>query len=247
MVEPQYQKTAVIVPTYNEAENIKILHDSIRKISPEILIVAVDDNSPDGTSDLVETLRKKDNHLFLIQRPEKSGRGGAVMAGMKLCLEKGMEYIFEMDADMSHDPKDIPHFLANIDDDQTVVIGSKHLKGSTILEWGFDRILLSRLANIFARIMLGIPLTDYTNGYRCYPRKALEAIDFSKVNARGYVVLSEMAYQLHHKGFKLKEIPIIFLNRRRGLSNLTHKEVTGAISAILQLRWQESKLKRILP
>ncbi len=235
-----YKQTAIIIPTYNEKENIRKLIQSISGISRDIIIIVVDDNSPDKTGEIVDALKRKYPNLQVIHRTKKNGRGGACIEGFESALKQGFEYIFEMDADFSHDPQDIPRLLNKVQDGYDMVIGSRYMKKSKIVNWGWKRTVFSKFANIYARVILGIPISDYTNGYRCYTRKALEAIEFNKIEAAGYIVLSEMSYQLHKKSFKIGEIPIKFVNRCRGESNLATSEITSAFTSVLRLRFKKN-------
>jgi len=232
-----YSKTAIIIPTYNEKDNIKKLIQAIFGISHGIKIIVVDDNSPDKTGEIVDALKKKYKNLQIIHRTKKNGRGGACIEGFRCALAEGAEYIFEMDADFSHDPIDIPRLLAKVKDGYDMVIGSRYVKGSKILNWGLKRTIFSKFANIYARVILGIPIHDYTNGYRCYTKKAMSTIDFDKIEAAGYIVLSEMSYQLYQKHLKIGEIPITFVNRKRGISNLSKNEIISAFTNVLRLKW----------
>ena len=238
-----YSKTAIIIPTYNEKDNIRKLIQTIFGISNDMTIIVVDDNSPDKTGEIADALTKKYKNLKIIHRTKKNGRGGACIEGFKRALDEGFEYIFEMDADFSHDPIDIPRLLTKVLEGNDMVIGSRYLKGSKILNWGLKRTIFSKFANIYARVILGIPIHDYTNGYRCYTRKTLEAIDFDRIEASGYIVLSEMSYQLHKKHFKISEIPITFVNRKRGISNLSIHEITSAFTSVIKLRWNYFRRK----
>lgn len=232
-----YRKTAIVIPTYNEKDNIKKLIQAIFAISPDIKIIIVDDNSPDKTGEIVSALKRKYKNLQIIHRTKKNGRGGACIEGFKSALTDGFEYIFEMDADFSHNPADIPRLLNKVQDGYDMVIGSRYVKGSKIINWGIKRTVFSKFANIYAKTILGIPIHDYTNGYRCYTKKAMEAMDFDKIEAAGYIVLSEMAYQLHKQGLKIGEIPITFINRKRGISNLSKNEIISAFTNVLRLKW----------
>jgi dolichol-phosphate mannosyltransferase len=236
-----YSKTAIVIPTYNEKDNVEKLIQAISGISEDMTIVVVDDNSPDKTGEIADTLTKKYKNLKVIHRTKKNGRGGACIEGFKWALGAGSEYVFEMDADFSHDPIDIPRLLTKVLEGDDMVIGSRYLKDSKILNWGLKRTIFSKFANIYARVILGIPIHDYTNGYRCYTRKALEAIDFDRIEASGYIVLSEMSYQLHKKHFKIGEIPIVFANRKRGISNLSIHEITSAFTSVIRLKWNYMK------
>jgi len=234
-------RTAVVIPTYNERENIARLVEAIVNLSDDIQVIVIDDNSPDGTGEIVDALADKYPTVEVIHRQGKGGRGSACIAGFRRALERPeIEYFIEMDADFSHDPRDIPRLLAAMPDNG-VVIGSRYIRGGKIVSWGIQRHIFSRLANAFARMMLGIPIRDYTNGYRCYSRRALESIDYDRIEAHGYIVLSEMAYQLHHQRIKFAEIPITFVNRQRGASNTSLREIFDAFAAVVRLRLKYGK------
>ncbi len=234
-------KILIIVPCYNERENIAQLIEAVLAQSPDIDVLIVDDQSPDGTSPLVESLIPQyAGRLMLFSRSGKGGRGSAVLAGFRFALQRKYELVFEMDADFSHEPTEIPRFLEKIKD-VDFVIGSRYLPGSEIREWSRKRTFFSFWANHYARLVLRIPLSDYTNGYRCYRRKALEALEMEKIDAKGYVVLSEVAYQLYKKGFTIGEVPTVFVNRRRGISNLSGKEIKEAFFSVLRIRWNYSR------
>jgi len=225
---------AVIIPSYNESQNIEALVKSILDLGLNIKIIVVDDNSPDGTGEIVDRLASQYAYVHIIHRDKKNGRGSACIAGFKYALGLDVDYILEMDADFSHDPKAIPQLLEKMGISD-VVIGSRYLKESRVINWGHYRPFFSHLANCYARFFLRIPITDYTNGYRCYSKAILSNIDFNKINSTGYIVLSEMAYQLYKKKARFAEIPITFVNRQRGVSNLNRKEIFSAFAAILRL------------
>ena len=229
---------AVVIPTFNEAPNIARLAEALRALSPGLLIIVVDDGSPDGTGKAADEAAARLQPMQVIHRTGKGGRGSACIAGFKAMLaDPKVKYLLEMDADFSHDPKEMPEMLEILERGEAdVVVRSRYAPESRIIDWSIARRVFSRLANIFARSLLGIPITDYTNGYRAYTRKAAEAIDFDKVAASGYIVLSEIAYQLHLKGIKFVCLPTIFVNRRRGQSNLSLKEIMGAFTGITSLR-----------
>lgn len=231
----------VVVPSFNERENIAQLIDAVLAQSPAIDVYVVDDRSPDGTSALVRDLvPARNGRLQLLSREGKGGRGSAVLAGFRYALEQGYDLVFEMDADFSHKPEEIPRFLERIRTCDFVV-GSRYLPQSEIHDWGWKRTFFSRWANRYARLMLRIPLSDYTNGFRCYTRAAIEALEMGKIDAKGYVVLSEVAYQLHRKGFVLGEVPTVFVNRRRGISNLSSREIKEAFFSVLRIRFAYSR------
>lgn len=230
-------EVCVVIPTYNEAANIGRLIEALRGLSGGLSIIVVDDGSPDGTGRIAEGLSSRFGPLEVLHRSGKSGRGSAVLAGFEAALQKGARTILEMDADFSHDPRELPDTIAALKRGD-VVIRSRYAPGSSIVDWSLSRRVFSRLANLFARALLGIPLSDYTNGYRAYAREALLALEPEKIESSGYIVLSETAYQLHLKGFHFVELPTVFVNRRRGQSNLTLREVLGALGGILRLRWK---------
>ncbi len=226
----------VVIPTYNERDNVGALCDELlaRPERPDVLVV--DDNSPDGTAAKAEEVaRRYPGRLHILRREGKGGRGGAVLDGFAWGLDGGYEFFFEMDADYSHRPAELPRFLEAARG-ADVVVGSRYLPTSRIVNWPRARRFFSGLANRYARFFLRIPITDYTNGFRCYRRAALEALDADAVDASGYVVLSEVAYQLYRRGFRFAEVPTEFVNRRRGESNLSRGEIISAFVGVLRLR-----------
>ena len=228
--------TGIVIPTYNERENLASLVEAVLGLVEDARVVIVDDNSPDGTGDIADELAQRYPYVEVIHRTGKGGRGSACIAGFQALLARPeMAYFVEMDADFSHDPADIPRLLEQMSA-YDVVIGSRYVQGSKIINWGWQRRTFSHLANAFARFLLGIPIRDYTNGYRCYSRQALESIDLGRIQAHGYIVLSEMAYQLHQRRMRFGEIPIVFVNRRRGKSNTSLREVTDAFTSIIKIR-----------
>ena len=228
-------KTLVIIPSYNEQDNIATLVEKL--ISKQVDVLVVDDNSPDGTSAIVSRLVVQyPEHVHLITRMQgKSGRGSAVLAGFEWALAKGYELVVEMDADFSHDPEELPTLIQKIEN-ADVVIGSRYLPQSRILNWPLRRRVFSWLANKLARFMLRIPLSDYTNGYRCYRRSAIEKLDVSRIPETGYIVLSYVAGQLWNAKCRFAEIPTVFVNRKRGASQVSKSEVFGALRGILRVR-----------
>jgi dolichol-phosphate mannosyltransferase len=230
-------KTAVVVPTFNEAENIGKLLTEIFDLDIDGLeVIVVDDNSPDGTGKAVKNMMKNDQRIHLIERPEKMGLGTAYVAGFKYALSYGAEHIFEIDADFSHDPKMIPVFLKNTEKND-LVIGSRYLNGISIINWPLRRLTLSLLANKYARLVTGMKLTDATSGFKCYRRKVLEAIDLEKVRSNGYSFQIEMKFKTHRKNFSIKEIPIIFVDRNFGTTKMSRKIVFEAIFIVWKLRF----------
>ncbi len=227
---------AVIIPSYNERKNISILIKKILLLELNIKVVIVDDNSPDNTAELVKKIKVKNRKLILVSRSKKSGRGGAVIEGFKsVLMDKNIKYFIEMDADLSHRPEDLDKLIANKGKNK-IIIGSRYIKGSRIIDWPLKRKILSKIANYYIKIILGIPVNDLTNGFRCYPRKAVEDILKMKINHKGFIALSETAYQLYKKNYHFQEVPIFFEDRKRGKSNANSLEVLRSLFAVLQIR-----------
>jgi dolichol-phosphate mannosyltransferase len=237
----------IVIPSYNEKENIENLINEILKQNNKIDLLVVDDNSPDGTSEIVSKHKKLNKRVFLITRNKKDGRGGAVLDGFQFGLKsnKKYEYFFEMDADFSHAPNEIGDLLEKIDQ-YDMVIGSRYLRKSKIVGWPINRRIFSKLANIYARVLLRIPISDYTNGYRLYRKEVLERLNFKAIKKSGYIVLSEVAFQVHLAGFRIGEVPTLFVNRQRGISNLTLSEVLSAFHSVLRLAVRRKKIKKAL-
>lgn len=229
-------KNLVIIPTYNEEENIGSLVEKLVSLPEGYDVVVVDDGN-DGTGALIKKMQESRSGLHLIKRKVKSGRGTAVLEGIKFGLLKDYEYLIEMDADFSHNPDELAA-LMKVAGDNTVVIGSRYLSGSKIVNWPLRRRIFSKCANFYADIVLGIGLKDYTDGYRVYGRAAAEKIDHESVRSTGYIVLSEIAYQLFLKGVSFKEVPIIFVNRSRGSSSFSFKEIKEALFSVVRIRRQ---------
>lgn len=229
----------IIVPTYNERDNVVALCEELLARPEGVDVLVVDDNSPDGTAAAVHDLAPKfPTRLHVLVRGGKGGRGGAVLAGMKWGVGRPYDYFFEMDADFSHQPAEIPLFLEAVKE-VDVVVGSRYLAASKIINWPRTRRFFSKWANRYARFFLRIPITDYTNGFRCYRRAAVEALVAAPVNATGYIVLSETAYYLHRRGFRFRDVPTVFINRRRGESNLSAREIISAFTGVIRLWWKK--------
>lgn len=229
-------KAIVIVPTYNERENVEWLASEIMGLRSDLDLLFVDDSSPDGTGEVVERLTQAESRISVLHRERKLGLGSAYVAGFRFALERGYEYIFEMDADHSHDPRSLPDFLTSI---QTydVVLGSRYLDGISIIHWGLGRLLLSYLANAYAQAVTGLKLTDLTTGYRCYRRSVLEAMDLSRIFSRGYAFQIELASRAHQMGFKVGEIPIVFYGRHSGVSKMSRRTILEAALIVWRLRF----------
>lgn len=239
-------KTIVTIPTYNEIENIEKLINAIFSVLPETHVLIVDDNSPDGTAKKVDEMKKDNDRIHLIVRPEKNGLGTAYIAGFEYALELGFEVIFEMDADFSHDPKDLPRLLDALDDND-LVIGSRYITGINVVNWPLRRLFLSYGANLYTRIITGLPIKDATGGFKAFRAKALSKIDLTKVKSNGYGFQIEMNYLLWKSGARLKEIPIIFIDRRSGVSKMNKKIIYEAVFLVWKLKFSSAKkhLKKI--
>lgn len=228
-------RALVVVPTFNEAENIPHIIPAILKQGP-LDVLIVDDRSPDGTADKVRAIMASDSRVHLIERAGKQGLGTAYVAGFKFALEQDYEYVFEMDADFSHDPNALPAFLARIET-ADLVIGSRYTNGVRVLNWPINRLLLSYFANVYTRVLTRLPLHDATGGFKCYRRAVLEAIDLDRIRSNGYAFQIEMSYKAWRKGFRLAEIPIVFLERQSGTSKMSKDIVYEAFFMLWKLRF----------
>jgi len=230
-------RALVIVPTFNERENITRIIGAILDQDPRLDILVVDDGSPDGTSDIVDSLIQHEARVHIIKRPRKMGLGTAYIAGFRWALEENYDFVFEMDADFSHDPAHLPQFLRAIED-ADLVLGSRYRNGKvTVVNWPIKRLLLSYFANVYARIVTGLPVWDATGGFKCFRRKVLEAIDLSHVRSNGYAFQIEMSFRAWRKHFKIAEIPIVFVDRTEGQSKMSRKIVYEAVWMVWRLRW----------
>ena len=226
----------IIIPTYNEAENIEIVISKLIDLNiPNLSILVVDDNSADETGKIVERIYDVDSRVHLIQREGKLGLGTAYVVGFKFAIEKGFDYIFEMDADLSHDPGEIPRFLEKIET-YDLVIGSRYISGVNIINWPLSRLLLSIGANLYTRIVTGLPIRDCTSGFKCFRRKVLENINLEKISSDGYSFQIEVNYKVWKKNFKICEIPIIFVDRVKGSSKMSRKVMREAAWMVWKLR-----------
>jgi dolichol-phosphate mannosyltransferase len=228
-------KTLIIIPTYNEAENLSPLLQAIFSYAPLTDVLIVDDHSPDGTGELADELQKKDVRIQVMHRAGKLGLGTAYLAGFKFALAHGYDAAFEMDADFSHDPRYLPDFLRAIED-ADVVIGSRYIVGGGTPNWSALRRLISGSGNIFARLMLGIRIHDCTSGFRCYRRKVLESIDLDAVQSHGYAFQVELTYSVMMQEFQMVETPIVFMDRRCGKSKMSHAIILEALTYVLRTR-----------
>jgi dolichol-phosphate mannosyltransferase len=221
-------ETAIVVPTYNERQNIERLISAILEAGPEISVLIVDDNSPDGTAELVDAIAAKNPRVRCLKRQGKMGLGSAYITGFRNALEHGAEIVVQMDADFSHDPLHIPDFLEAIKTSD-LVVGSRYLNGVNVVNWPIQRLLLSYFANVYTRVITGMPLHDATSGFKCFRRKVLEAIDLDRIISDGYCFQIEMTFRTWRKGFKVVEIPIVFVERRSGTSKMSKRIIWEAI------------------
>ena len=230
----------VIIPTYNEKENIEKIIRAVFSLEKCFNILVIDDGSPDGTAAIVKRLMADEfaDRLFLIERTGKLGLGTAYIAGFKWALAHGYDYIFEMDADFSHDPNDLPRlYSACHDEGYDVAIGSRYVSGVNVVNWPIGRVLMSYYASVYVRTVLGIGLRDTTAGFVCYRRKVLETIDLEHIRFKGYAFQIEMKYTAYKIGFKIKEVPVIFVNRREGVSKMSGGIFGEAFFGVMRLRW----------
>jgi dolichol-phosphate mannosyltransferase len=230
------ERALVIVPTYNERENISRLIQSVLEKDPRLEMLVVDDGSPDGTGDVVADIATRNDRVHILRRPKKLGLGTAYIAGFKWALECSYDYIFEMDADFSHDPAHLPQFLRAIET-ADLVIGSRYRDGKvTVVNWPIGRLLLSYFANVYARTVTGVPVWDLTAGFKVYRRAVLQGINLDKVRSNGYAFQIEMHFRAWRKKFRIVEMPIVFVDRTEGTSKMSGHIVREAIFMVWRLR-----------
>ncbi len=227
----------VIIPTYIESENIERLVHDVFECLPGTEILIIDDNSPDGTGEIADELAGKNQSIRVIHRPKKMGMGNAYNQGIRYAIDKGYGVVFEMDADFSHKPSDLPRLLESLGD-SGLVIGSRYVDGGGTVNWGISRRLISKSGNIYARTILGIDIKDITAGFRCYNIEALKKVDLDQVKSDGYGFQVEMAYRIKQAGYGIREIPIIFEDRRAGQSKMSKDIVIEAFIRVLRMRFK---------
>lgn len=237
----------VIIPTYNEIENIEAISRAVFKQPGEISVLVIDDGSPDGTAACVKQLQAEfPDRLFLIERSGKLGLGTAYITGFKWALEKGYDYICEMDADFSHDPDDLPRLFSECEDGGAdVSIGSRYKDGVSVVNWPIGRIIMSYFASVYVRTVLGTHIMDSTAGFVCYSKHTLETIDLDAVEMKGYGFQIEMKYSALKLGFKVSEVPVIFVNRKLGSSKMSGSIFGEAFWGVLKLRFRKIKSRRV--
>ncbi len=232
------ERALVIIPTYNEARTLPQVVPQVLQQDSRIEVLVVDDNSPDGTGQLADNMATDDQRIHVLHRQGKLGLGTAYLAGFRWALERDYDYMFEMDADHSHDPQHLPEFLDAVKD-ADLVLGSRYLDGRvTVVNWPMGRLMLSYAANIYARVVTGHRLFDATGGFKCFRRKVLEAIDLDAVRSNGYSFQIEVSFRAMRKGFRIREIPILFVDRTEGESKMSGGIVREAIWMVWRLRIQ---------
>lgn len=228
-------RTLVVVPTYDERENIVRIIEEVLSTDPGIELLIVDDNSPDGTGEIADRCAAENPRVHVVHREGKMGLGSAYVEGFRYALREGYDAVFEMDADFSHDPKAIPEFLEKLAD-HDLVLGSRYLDGVSVINWPMSRLLLSYFANIYARVVTGAPIRDLTGGFKCFRRDVLEAIDLDRIHSDGYAFQIEMDVKTWKKGFRVVEIPIIFVERGVGTSKMSRRIIWEALWLVWRLR-----------
>lgn len=231
-------KALLIIPTYNEIENIGRIIPAVLSQSQELEVLVMDDNSPDGTAQAVKELMKDEPRVHLIERPGKMGLGSAYVTGFKYALERDYDHVLEMDADFSHNPEDLPRLLETARK-KDLVIGSRYCQGVNIINWPFKRLLISYFASKYVRVITGMPIKDPTGGFKCFNRRVLEAIDLDKILSDGYAFQIEMNFRAWVKGFSIKEIPIVFTERLNGVSKMSHHIVWEAAWMVWWLQFMK--------
>ncbi len=231
-----FPKSLVIVPTYNEKENILLMLDAILQQHECLEVLVVDDGSPDGTGDMVAAEAEKNSRIHLIRRKGKMGLGSAYVTGFKWALERDYERVFEMDADFSHSPSDLTRFL-DAAEESDLVLGSRYMKQRiSVVNWDLRRLILSYGANVYTRLVTGLPISDATGGFKCFRREALQALNLDKMKSDGYCFQIETTFKIWKKGLRVKEIPIVFTDRTRGTSKMSGGIISEAFFLVLKLR-----------
>jgi len=232
----------VVIPTYNEAENIRLITAAVFAACPQAHILFVDDNSPDGTGRLADAMVQADPRVHVLHKQDKQGLGRAYIAGFKWALERQYRYIFEMDADFSHNPVELPKFIeaaAHAD----LILGSRYINGIRIVNWPLSRLILSKGASLYVRLLTGMPFSDPTGGYKCFRREVLEAINLDRIRSNGYSFQIEMTHTAWKLGFRIVEVPIIFEDRRSGQSKMNATIIREALGMVLRLCFRFQQMK----
>jgi dolichol-phosphate mannosyltransferase len=233
----------VIIPTFNERETIGVIIPDILKVMPGSHVLVVDDGSPDGTSQFIKETYGASGRVFVLDRQKKEGLGRAYIAGFKWAIDRHYQYVFEMDADYSHDPKYLPDFLTAIETND-LVIGSRYISGVNVINWPMSRLLLSWFANLFARVVTGIKVRDCTSGFKCFRRSVLQGLDLANIASSGYSFQIEVNYMAWKKGFRIAEVPIVFTDRRRGASKMSGGIIREAFLLVIWKLFFASFIRR---
>ncbi len=232
------RRVLIVVPTYNERDNLPILVDAILAVQNDASILVIDDASPDGTGHVADEIASRDSRVRVLHRVGKLGLGTAYVEGFRLALEEGYDVVVEMDADMSHDPRYLPELLNALDDGADVAIGSRNIPEGGVEGWGIGRQLLSKGGSLYSRLILGIDIHDLTTGYKAYKRRALELIDLSELQSNGYAFQVETTYRAVRRGLRVVEVPIVFVDRRVGQSKMSRRVFAEAVLMVWKLRLQ---------
>ncbi|MBP5320008.1 MAG: polyprenol monophosphomannose synthase [Kiritimatiellae bacterium] len=237
------QRTLIVIPTYDEKENVRPMAAAVLAQDPELNILFVDDRSPDGTGEILDEMAKADTRIFVLHREAKEGLGRAYIAGFKWALARDYQLICEMDCDFSHDPAALPSLLREANRGTDLVLGSRYIGGIRVMNWPMNRLLLSTGAAQYVKLVTGMPVCDPTGGFKCFHREVLEAIDLDKITSNGYSFQIEMSHSAWMRGFSIKEVPIIFEDRRAGYSKMKANIATEAFIMVLKL-WIRSGFRR---
>jgi len=230
------RRVLIITPTYNERDNLETFLAQLFAALAEADVLVVDDNSPDGTGELADEIAARDPRVHVLHRPGKMGLGSAYLRGFAWALERGYDVVFEMDTDLSHDPRYVPDFLRALDAGADIVIGSRNIPGGDVEGWGVGRHLMSKGGSVYSRTILGISVRDLTSGYKAFTRRALQAIDLGAVESNGYSFQIELTYRALRKGMRVAEVPIVFVDRRAGHSKMSRSIFAEAIGMVWKLR-----------
>lgn len=233
---PMTKRVLIVTPTYNERENLETFVAGVHAVVPDAHILVVDDNSPDGTGQLADDLAARDKRVSVMHRAGKMGIGTAYVAGFRRGIQSGYDVIFEMDTDLSHDPKYLPSFLREIENGAGLVIGSRNIAGGGVEGWGVGRHVMSKGGSLYSRAILGLKVRDLTSGYKAFTRDALTAIDLEAVKSEGYSFQIELTYRVSRKGFRVAEVPITFVDRRAGQSKMSRRIFLEAVGMVWKLR-----------
>jgi dolichol-phosphate mannosyltransferase len=231
------QRVLIITPTYNERDNLPVFLDQLFSVAPDVHVLVIDDNSPDGTGAMADAVAEKNSRVHVMHRPGKMGLGSAYVAGFKWALERDYDVVFEMDTDLSHDPKYVPDFLREIQAGAQLVIGSRNIHGGGVEGWGPGRHFVSKGGSLYSRTILNLGIRDLTSGYKAFTRTALQAIGLETIKSNGYSFQIETTYRLTRKGMKVTEVPIVFVDRRAGHSKMSRKIFLEAVAMVWKLRF----------